>query len=134
MAIWSTWVKWNGSMEQTLSDGQHLAAGEASLADARKAASRTGSPGILTVDQLADHDMLGRVWVLSGAELHQHFGSKTPSRKAIEADTVFISRLESGQSVAITSFLKGQPAAVLFAGHPDLPRERTVTGRSPRSK
>lgn len=117
MAIWSTWVKWNGSMEQTLSDGQHLAAGEASLADARKAASRTGSPGILTVDQLADHDMLGRVWVLSGAELHQHFGSKTPHKKAIEVgQDAFVNGLEEGQAIAVTAWSRGMPVAVLFAG------------------
>lgn len=110
-------MKWNGSMEQTLLDGQHLAAGEATIAEARKAATRTGSPGILTVHQLADHDMLGRVWVLSPAELHQHFGSKAPTRKAIEADhEAFVSRLEEGQAVAITAFLRGQPTAVLFAG------------------
>ena len=121
---WRTWAKWHDSMEQTLSDAQHLAAGEASIADARKAASKTGTPGILTVDQLADHQMLGRIWVLSASELHDHFGSKTPSKKAIEADTVFLERLEPGQAVAVTAFLKGQPTTVLFAGQPEPKRKR----------
>jgi hypothetical protein len=134
MTAWRMWVKWNGSMEQTLIDGQHLAAGDATVADATKAAVRTGSPGILLVHQLADHEMLGRVWVLSAAELHDHFGSKTPTKKAIEGDTVFVEKLEAGQAVAVTAYLRGQPTAVLFAGQPDLPRERTVKGRSPRSK
>jgi hypothetical protein len=117
MATWSAWVKWNGSMERTLSDGQHTAAGEASVADAKKKALKTGAPGILLVDQLADHQMLGRVWVLGPAELHQHFGSKTPAKKAIDADHEhFISKLERGQAVAITAFLKGLPVAVLFGG------------------
>lgn len=122
MATWFSWVKWNGSMEQTLSDGQHAAAGDASLADARKKAAKTGTPGILTVDRLADHNMLGRIWVMSHEELHQHFGSKTPSKKAIEADHEhFVGKLERGQSVAITAYLKGQPTAVLFAGQSEKP-------------
>lgn len=120
MTTWSMWVKWNGSMEQTLLDGHHHAAGETTIADARRRALATGSPGILTVDQLADHDMLGRIWVLSGAELHRHFGSKTPSKKAIEADhDAFVERLEAGQAVAVTAYLRGQPTAVLFAGQPE---------------
>ncbi len=123
MTTWSMWVKWDGSMEQTLVAGHHLAAGEATIAEARKAASRTGAPGILTVDQLADHDMLGRIWVLDGAQLHRHFGSKTPSKKAIEADhDAFVERLERGQAVAVTAYLRGQPTAVLFAGQPEHPR------------
>lgn len=122
MAPWRMWVKWSGSMEQTLVDAQHLAAGDATLAEATEAASRTGSPGILGVHQLADHEMLGRVWVLSPAELHDHFGSKTPAKRAIEADTVFIERLERGQAVAVTAYLHGLPTAVLFAGQPELPR------------
>lgn len=117
MTTWSTWVKWSGSIEQTLIDGQHLAAGDATVAEARKRASKVGAHGILTVHQLADHDMLGRVWVLSPADLHRHFGSKTPTRKAIEADhDTFIERLEEGQAVAITAFNRGQAMAVLFAG------------------
>lgn len=134
MTSWRMWVKWNGSMEQTLIDGQHLAAGDATVAEATKVASRTGAPGILTVHQLADHDMLGRVWVLSASELHDRFGSKTPTKKAIDGDPVFVDKLEPGQAVAVTAFLRGQPTAVLFAGQADLPRERQVKGRSPRSK
>jgi hypothetical protein len=104
-------------MEQTLADGQRVAAGELGLAEASKRATRDGGPGILLVHQLADHRMLGRVWVLSGDELHQHFGSKTPAKKAIEADHEhFISKLERGQAVAVTAFLKGQPTVVLFGG------------------
>lgn len=117
MTTWSTWVKWAGSIEQTLIDGQHLAAGDATVAEARQRASQAGTAGILSVHQLTDHDMLGRVWVLSPAELHRHFGSKTPTRKAIEADhDTFIERLEEGQAVAITAFNRGQAMAVLFAG------------------
>jgi hypothetical protein len=117
MATWHAWVKWNESMEQTLLDGHHAAAGDETIAVARKKAQKSGAPGILRVDLLADHDMLGRIWVLSPAELHQHFGSKTPAKKAIEADhDSFVGKLEPGQSVAITAYLRGQPTAVLFAG------------------
>jgi hypothetical protein len=120
MATWSTWQKWNGSMEQTLSDAQHAAAGDASLAEAKKKALKAGSPGVLTVDVLADHRMLGRVWVLSAAELHERFGSKTPARRALEADhDAFVRHLEPGQAVAVTAYLRGQPAVVLFAGNTD---------------
>lgn len=117
---WSMWVKWNGSMEQTLVDGQHLAAGDESVAEATKRAAKAGAASILNVHVLADHQMLGRIWVLSPAELHQHFGSKAPSKKAIEAgQEAFIDSLEEAQSVAVTAYLKGQPTAVLFAGQPD---------------
>lgn len=107
-------------MEQTLSAGHHLAAGDASLAEARRKALATGAPGILTVDQLADHQMLGRIWVLSPAELHHHFGSKKPAKKAIDADhEAFVGKLERGQAIAVTAFLRGLPTAVLFAGQTD---------------
>jgi hypothetical protein len=117
---WHQWAKWNRNMQQTFIDAQHLACGDVSLGEAQKAATRTGSPGILTVHELTDQQMLGRVWVLTQAELHQHFGAKTPSKKAIEADhDAFVQRLEAGQAVAITAYLMGQPCAVLFAGQPD---------------
>lgn len=117
---WSMWVKWNGSMEQTLVDGQHLAAGDESLAEARARAAKAGAASILSIHTLADHQMLGRIWVLSPAELHHHFGSKAPTKKAIEAgQETFIDGLEEGQSVAVTAYLRGQPAVVLFAGQPD---------------
>lgn len=114
---WSTWANWNGTIEQTLADAQHAAAGDASLADAKKAANKTGTQGILTVDTLADHQMLGRCWVLSPAELHQHFGSKTPHKKAIEVgQDAFVNGLEEGQAIAVTAWSRGMPVAVLFAG------------------
>lgn len=114
---WSLWATWNGSMEQTLADAQHTAAGETSLADAKKTALKTGMPGILTVDTLADHQMLGRCWVLTPGELHDVFGSKTPPKKAIEAgQQAFVEGLEPGQAVAVTAFARGMPSAVLFAG------------------
>lgn len=116
---WSTWAKWTGSIEQTFSDAQHEAAGDASLAEAKQRATKSGAPGILTVETLADHQMLGRVWVLSHDELHQHFGSKAPPKKAIEAgQEAFLARLEEGQSVAVTAWARGMPTAVLFAGQP----------------
>lgn len=114
-----TWAKWNQSMAQTLSDAQHAAAGELSLAEAKKRAAKSGAPGVLMVDTLSDHLMLGRVWVLSAEDLHQHFGSKTPPRKAIEAgQDSFLETLEEGEFVAVTAFARGVPTAVLFAGQP----------------
>lgn len=119
MTSWRVWTRWNDSMAKTLSDAQHAAAGDLSLSEARKAAAKTGEPAILNFDQLADHDMLGRIWVLTGEDLHRCFGSRTPSKKAIESDTVFLEGLEAGQAVAVTAFSTGKPAAVLFAGQPE---------------
>lgn len=117
---WSTWVPWSGTIEQTLANGQHAAAGETTLADAKRSATKSGAPGILSVDVLTDHPMLGRCWVLTAEELHQHFGSKTPPKKAIEAgQTSFIEGLEEGQAVAVIAFARGVPTAVLFAGQPE---------------
>jgi hypothetical protein len=117
-AAWSTWVKWNGTIEQTLIDGQHEAAGEATIAEARKRAAKAGAGGILTVDTLTDRQLLGRIWVLSADELHHHFGSKHPPKKAIEAgQTAFLKHLEEGQAVAVIAYGRGVPTAVWFAGH-----------------
>lgn len=112
---WSAWVPWSGSIEKSLADAQHAAAGEKSLADAKKSGR-----GILSLDVLSDHQMLGRCWVLTPAELHQHFGSKTPPKKAIEAgQEAFVEDLEAGQAVAVTAYARGLPTAVLFAGRPE---------------
>jgi len=114
------WVKWNESMDRTLVDAEHLAAGDETIAEARERAAKAGTASILSVLTLADHKMLGRIWVLSPAELHEHFGSKTPARKVIEGgQETFIARLEKGQAVAVTAFLRGQAIMVLFAGQPD---------------
>ena len=119
-AAWSTWVKWNGSIEQTLIDGHHQLAGDATIAEARRLGVKAGTPSLLDVVVLDDRPRLGRCWVLSQKELHQHFGSKTPARKAIEAGSAtFIQKLEAAQAVAITAFTRGVPTAVLFAGKPD---------------
>ncbi len=110
-------MKWNGTIEQTLLDGQHLLAGEATVADARVRAARSGTPSLLDVVTLTDRPFLGRCWVLSHDELHHHFGSKMPPKRAIEAGSAsFIAKLEEAQAVAITAFTKGVPTAVLFAG------------------
>jgi hypothetical protein len=117
-AGWSTWVKWNSTIEQTLIDGQHQAAGDATIADARRRAAKAGAGGILTVDTLTDRQLLGRIWVLSADDLHHHFGSKHPPRKAIEAgQTAFLKGLEHGQAVAVIAYGRGVPTAVWFAGH-----------------
>lgn len=117
---WSTWVKWNSTIEQTLTDAQHLAAGEATVAEARANARKSGMAGVLDIVALSDRQLLGRCWLLSHDELHRHFGSKNPHKKAIEAgQAAFIQALERGQAVAITAFTKGVPTAVLFAGCPE---------------
>lgn len=115
--VWSSWVTWEGSMEKTLAKGQQTAAGELSVADARKKGGARGTGSILDVVLLDDQPHLGRCWVLSSNELHQHFGSKTPPKKGIEAGReAFVGRLERGQAIAVTAYLRGQPCAVLFAG------------------
>jgi hypothetical protein len=117
---WSTWVKWEGSMERTLSTGQHLAAGDLSIGEARRRGGARGTVSILDIVTLDDLQHLGRCWVLSGPDLHRHFGSKTPHKRAIEAGReAFVADLERGQAVAVTAFVRGLPIAVLFAGRTD---------------
>jgi hypothetical protein len=114
---WSTWVNWDGSMEKTLASGQHLAAGEVSVAEARQRGGAKGTASILDVVTLDDRPHLGRCWVLGAPELHDHFGSKTPHKKAIDVGReAFVGKLERGQSVAVTAYARGLPCAVLFAG------------------
>jgi hypothetical protein len=118
--VWSTWVKWDGSMERTLSTGQHLAAGDLSVVEARLRSGAKGTASILDIVTLDDLPHLGRCWVLGSADLHQHFGSKMPPRKAIEAGReAFVTRLERGQAIAVTAFARRLPSAVLFAGRTD---------------
>lgn len=115
-SIWSTWVKWDGSMEKTLALGQHQAAGEASVAEARKRAGTRGTASILDIVTLDDQPHLGRCWVLAADELHRHFGSKTPPKKAVDAGReAFVEKLEPGQAIAVTAYARGLPSAVLFA-------------------
>ena len=110
-------MNWDGSVEKTLNAGQHQAAGEQSVAEARKRAGPRGTASILDVVTLDDRPHLGRCWVLDGNELHRHFGSKTPHKKAIDAGSEsFIARLERGQAIAVTAYARGLPCAVLFAG------------------
>jgi hypothetical protein len=119
MPAWTTWVKWNSTIEQTLIDGHHQVAGDATIAEAHKALRHKGQPSLLDVVTLTDKPFLGQCWVLSHAELHQYFGSKQPPRAAIEAGSAaFIAKLEAAQSVAITTYTKGVPTAVLFACKP----------------
>jgi hypothetical protein len=118
--VWSIWVKWEGSMEQTLSAGQHLAAGESTIAEARARGGTNGTASILDVVVLHDLPRLGRCWVLGSDDLHQHFGSKMPPRKGIEAGReAFVAKLERGQAVAVIAYARGLPSAVLFAGRTD---------------
>ncbi|MBX7101028.1 MAG: hypothetical protein K1X89_25150 [Myxococcaceae bacterium] len=117
---WSTWVKWDGSIEKTLAEGQHVASGELSVAEVRQRAGGKGTASILDVVTLDDRAHLGRCWVLGAPELHRHFGSKTPPRKAIEAGReAFLAKLEPGQAVAVTAYSRGMPSVVLFAGRTD---------------
>ncbi len=114
---WSEWTKWNTTLKQTLDDAQKLAAGDASIAEFRKRAGKAPTNGVLDVYALAEKKKAGSCWVLTGAELHEHFGSKAPSKRAIEGGLEsFLSKLGKGESVAVTAFARGLPSAVLFAG------------------
>lgn len=113
-ARWSTWTKWNRNLLQTLGDAQRAQAGDASIDEA---AERSTTPSVLDVHELGSKRAAGICWVLSAAELHHHFGSKTPSKKAIEGGAEkFVGQLKKGEAVAVTAYLKGLPCAVLFAG------------------
>jgi hypothetical protein len=106
---WTEWTKWNQSLEQTLTDAQRQTAGELSVAEFRR---KAGGP----THSIVDVEALANCWVLSTDELHHHFGSKRPSRKAIEGGAEsFVAQLEPGKTVVITAFDRHQPCAVLFA-------------------
>lgn len=117
MQSWSGWTKWNGNIKQTLDDAQKQAAGDASIAEFRKRAGKAGTNGVLDVYTLAEKPKAGGCWVLSPTELHEHFGSKAPNKRAIEGGIEsFLAKLGKGEAVAVTSFARGVPSAVLFAG------------------
>jgi hypothetical protein len=112
---WSGWTKWNANIQQTLDDAQKAAAGGVSIAEFRKKTKGTGN-GVLDVIAVGAKKK-GHCWVLTAAELHEHFGSKAPSKKAIEGGIEsFLAKLGKGEAVAVTSYARGLPAAVLFAG------------------
>lgn len=116
---WSGWTKWNGTIKQTLDDAQKLAAGDASIAEFRKAAGKASTHSVLDVYALTEKAKAGSCWVLTGAELHEHFGSKAPNKRAIEGGIEgFLSKLGKGEAVAVTAWARGVPSAVLFAGWP----------------
>ena len=120
---WSGWTKWNSTIKQTLDDAQKLAAGDASIAEFRKRAGEAGTNGVLDVYSLSEKAKPGSCWVLSAAELHQHFGSKAPNKHAIEGGIEsFLAKLGKGEAVAVTAWTRGVPSAVLFAGWGNAPR------------
>jgi|GEM_PF-5928653 hypothetical protein len=116
---WSGWTKWNTTLKATLDDAQKAAAGELSIAEFRKSAPK-GDHGILDVEALVEKATPGACWVLSPDELHHHFGSKTPSKKAIEGgiESFLAHHVKPGESVAVTGYVMHQPSVVLFAGWP----------------
>lgn len=114
---WSGWTKWNGTIKQTLDDAQKTAAGDASIAEFRKRAGDKPTNGVLDVYGIGEKAKAGSCWVLSSDELHEHFGSKAPHKKAIEGGIAsFLTKLGKGEAVAITAWDRGAPTAVLFAG------------------
>jgi hypothetical protein len=111
---WSTWAKWNRALDQTLADAQVAHAGDDSVDEAR---AKQRQQSVLDVHELGAKKGPGVCWVLSGDELHTHFGSKQPSKKAIEAGAdSFIAKLGSRESIAVTAYHHALPVAVLFAG------------------
>lgn len=114
---WTNWTRWTGDIDKTLDHAQKEAAGDESVASMRESAGEDGTCSVLDVYTLAKQKEAGKCWVLSGADLHQHFGSKVPTKKVIESGiTQFLEKLERGQSVAVTAYVRGAPSAVLFAG------------------
>ena len=114
---WSCWTRWNTSIKRTLDDAQREAAGDDSIAETRQRAGKNGTCSVLDVFSLGER-AAGVTWALSSRELLQHFGSKTPTKKAISAgiDSLLL-KLGRGASVAVTGYTRGKPSAVLFAGH-----------------
>ncbi|MBL8952040.1 MAG: hypothetical protein JNK82_14750 [Myxococcaceae bacterium] len=111
---WSTWAKWNRDVQHSLADAQVAHAGDDSVDEAR---AKQTAQSVLDVHQLGAKKGAGTCWVLSGDELHTHFGSKNPSKKAIEAGAAsFVAKLKSREAVAVTAYHHAQPVAVLFAG------------------
>jgi hypothetical protein len=116
---WHSWSRWNSTIAQTLDDAQKAAAGDESVAQKRKLAGDDGTRSVLDVYSFAQKAEAGKCWVLSAGELHQHFGSKLPTKKVIESGLKqFLETLERGEAVAVTAYVRGAPSAVLFAGWP----------------
>ncbi len=114
---WKTWRNWNKTIEQTLDDAQKQIAGDEPIATLRKRAGEVGTRSVLDVDAIAHESKPGTCWVLSAKELHDHFGSKHPTKKAIDGGIdAFLAK--NKHAVGITAYLHGMPSAVLFAGWP----------------
>ena len=116
---WSNWSNWTNTLEKTLDHVQKEIAGDAPIAELRTKAGKAGTGNVLDVDTMATEAQDGACWVLSSKDLHDHFGSKHPTKHGIEGGIEsFLGKLKPGQSVAVTSFTRGLPTAVLFAGWP----------------
>ncbi len=101
-------------MSHTLAEAQVAHAGDDSVDEAR---AKEREQSVLDVHELGTKKAAGQCWVLSAAELHTHFGSKTPSKKAIEAGAEsFVAKLVARESIAVTAYHHALPVAVLFAG------------------
>ena len=116
---WSHWSNWNHTIEQTLNDVHKKVAGDEPIAAVRAKAGASGTRTVLDVDALAAEAQTGACWVLSSKDLHDHFGSKHPTKHAIEGGIEsFLKKMSPGQAVAVTAYTLNQPSAVLFAGWP----------------
>jgi len=113
---WKSWRSFNKTVEQTLDDVQHEVAGDEPIAAVRKRAGKKGTNTVLDVDALSPKEKPGMCWVLGHDDLHLHFGSKHPTKRAIEGGIDQFLVKHPGRAVAVTAYARGLPSAVLFAG------------------
>ena len=89
----------------------------ASIVEARELADADGTRSILDIDRVGDEADYGVVRRLTEKEVAAYFGTKEPTRDAVEANSDFFEDIERGQGVCFAVYKDGAPSELVFAGY-----------------
>jgi len=88
-----------------------------SIEEAREMADADGTRSILDIDRVGDEADYGVVRRLTEKEIVVYFGTKEPTRDAVEANSDFFEDIERGQGVCFVVYQDGAPSELVFAGY-----------------
>src|SRR5262249_42093944 len=89
----------------------------ATIEEAMEDAEADGTRSILDLDHVSESPEFCAVAPLSDETLLGLYGTRTPTREAVERNMDFFDDIERGQGVYLVVYRDGQPDEILFAGY-----------------
>ena len=89
----------------------------ATIQEALKISSYTGTRSILDMERISAAPDLGAISPVPPDDLQRFFGTTQPAQETIERSDEFIDSLERGQGVYIILYHQGKPREIYFAGY-----------------